>query len=292
MPTDIVKLLSDYHVAYDSTVNPGWINVPCPFCGDRSAHLGFRIGEDYANCWRCGGHSLFSALAGILRLAPEELKGVLSTYRTEDIIRARLNKKVPKAVEVELPGGEFTKGERRYLAGRGFDPDFLRRKYRLTGGGIAGDWKYRIIIPLIIGGRVVSFTARDITGEAKLRYRTLPIEDSVVDPKTALYNEDNVRGKWVVVVEGPFDVLRMGDGFVCSFGTSMTQAQIKRLSRYARVTFMFDPEAEAQARALKYARELSAIGGVEVDVVDTELGTDPGDLTAAERDELRGVLGL
>ena len=52
------------------------------------------------------------------------------------------------------------------------------------------------------------------------------MEKSVVNYKDILYNMDRVQGEKVVVVEGITDVWRMGDGFVASFGTTLTSAQI------------------------------------------------------------------
>ncbi len=292
---NIEKILKDYAIPYDTTINPGWINVSCPFCRprDTGTHLGINPNGEYANCWKCGGHRLDKTFMRLLRIDDESYQDFIAPYMTDLVIRAQLNKKVPKAKNVDLPGDDLNKMERQYLRGRGFDPDFLAKKYGVQGGGIAGDWAYRIIIPIFLNHKVVSFTARDITGKQKLRYRTLSIEQSVVDPKTIFYNLDNVRGKRVCVIEGPTDVWRMGDGFICSLGTSMTQAQIKYLAQYfEEVIFMFDPEEQAQAKARKYAEMLASIGRVDTWIADMEHDCDPGDLTDEQAGKLRRELGF
>ncbi len=115
-----------------------------------------------------------------------------------------------------------------------------------------------------------------------------------MDPKSVLYNLDNATGRRVCLVEGPADVWRMGDGFVCSFGTDVTQAQVRLLSRYKEVFIMFDPEPEARIKARKVAEELSILGGgTDVWLVDMEeYRCDPGDLTEEQAQKLRRELGI
>ena len=289
---DIERLFADFSVPISLTVNAGWLNTNCPYCADTKNHLGFKIGEDYCNCWKCGSHNLEHTLKRILKLNSSEMINVLQQYRTEDILRSMLNKKTPKSKKLEFPEDKLNSRERKYLRGRGFNPDFLEQKYLLRSGGIVGDFSYRIIIPLILNGQLVSWTGRDITDNSELRYRTLEIEKSVVDPKTVLFNLDNAKNSMVVVVEGPFDVLRMGDDFVCSFGTSMTEAQINLLAkRYKQIIFLFDPEEAAQKKAKRYAQQLASLGR-SVDVVDSEMGKDPGDFSGAEVSHLRRELRL
>lgn len=121
---------------------------------------------------------------------------------------------------------------------------------------------------------------------------TLPLNKGAGDPKRLLYNLDNSPGQSAVVMEGTFDVMRFGDNGVCSFGTSMTEAQLKLLRRrFSRVLFLFDPEPVAQKKAKTYAGLLSLMG-VEVEVIDTELGKDPGDMDDKEIRWLRKELGV
>lgn len=290
---DVLRLFADFRVESNPRANPGWLNVRCPFCGDTGQHLGVREDGEYANCWRCGGHDLEYTLRGILRLSRTEVQKVLAQYSVESVVRAGLNRRQPRARALELPGGPLNPRERRYLTARGFDPDLLAEKYQIQGGGIVGEWAWRIVIPLIIGGRVVSWTARDITGKSDLRYKTLAIENSVVDPKTTVFNLDHSRRERGVLVEGPFDALKGGDGFVCSFGTSMTPAQLRLLSqRFESLVILFDPSPAAQARAWHYAQLLAVIGRTEIEIVDTEIDRDPGDMTGEEIRDLRRVLGL
>ena len=288
--TDFPRLFQDFGIPTDPKVTTGWIGVPCPFCGDGPGkyHGGFSIGGGYFNCWKCGGRrNTAFVVAQILRTNQAEAEALLKAYDDGLQSRVSLNRKVARASVLSLPGAPLNPVEKAYLRDRGFRPGVLEKKYQVRGGGIAGDWKYRIIIPLIFRGRVVSWTARDITGRSDIRYKTLPIEESVINPKTIFYNTDNVPGRRVAVVEGPFDFIRMGDGFVSASGTSMTSAQLAFLARnYDEIFFVYDPEPLAQARARKYGEEL-AVMGKRVEILDTESDRDPGDETPENVERIR-----
>lgn len=291
---DIERILKDYRIPYDPTVNRGWLNITCPFCGDAGQHGGFNIAGQYYHCWRCGGHSYRSVFYHLLRISAKEYDEWVEQYSGSLTIRARLNKRMPKAQYLQLPGVPLNAMDRMYLKkNRRMDPDFLAEKYLLRSGGIAGRWKYRIIIPLIFRKKIVSWTARDTTGQQKIRYKNLSIEESVIDPKEIFYNLDNATGSRVCVVEGPFDVMRMGDGFICSFGTSVTQAQINYLVRnYKDIFILYDPEKQAMSKAKKFAESLSLVAGVAVWVVDSGFTTDPGDYTENQVQLVRKELGF
>ncbi len=175
---------------------------------------------------------------------------------------------------------------------RGFDPKYLIKKYGIVGTGPGESWnnisyELRIIIPIFFGGRIVSFQGRDITNQQKERYKACPVEKSVINCKQILYNLDNAKGKWVVVVEGILDVWRMGDGFVASFGTTMTSSQINLLNRrFDKITFLFDSELEAQKKAGLYCAQLSSLGK-NVELVQLKKVRDPADLSRRTAEEVR-----
>jgi DNA primase len=114
----------------------------------------------------------------------------------------------------------------------------------------------------------------------------------VIPAKETLFNVDTCTRDSVVVCEGPFDVMRLGDGVVGVLGIQMTRQQEELLyTRFKKVVFLFDPEYEAQKRAEKYGASLATLG-LEVDIVDLELDHDPGDLTEDEVQYVRQELAL
>lgn len=284
MSFDVIGFLQDNGIQYyeeGRNVQQGWVGVQCPFCMDHSNHGGFNLAKGYFNCWRCGGHSVVDYIQEVLRVPEHQAISIFDEYSSRDIVLRSLNnqKKVPKAKHIELPGGELTKFHRKYLISRGFDPDFIVEKYKITGTGPIGNFKLRVIIPIIYHKEIVSYTGRDITGRQPIRYKTLSVEESVINPKHVLYNLDNCQSDWVGVVEGPFDCWRMGDNFCAGLGTSFTDQQLRLLSFYRKVVFLFDSEPEAQKRAYKYAVQLSSLGVKKVFVVDSEVSKDPGDFS-------------
>lgn len=298
---NFVKLFNDYNVEYDTRVNKGWTNVTCQFCDDKTFNGGFNNAGDYYHCWKCGGHNFKQALARTVNIPFNEIDTLIEQYAGRNSVLNTLNKKQAKATKLSLPTDTFTPAERKYLKERNFSPKLLHEKYKIVGGGITGSWKYRIIIPLVLNGKIVSWTARTILSkqqQQKLkipRYKNLSIEQSVVDPKSVLYNLDHCEDKIAVLTEGAFDVIRMGDGFFCSFGTELTQSQISMIKqRFEKVFIMFDNEEEAQAKARKFGLQIASIG-VEVELVDCYGDfnkNDAGELNEKEVQIIRHELGL
>lgn len=253
------------------------VNSNCPYCDTKidSFNMGFNPAGDYCTCWKCGGHRLNDTLSKLLSIPKNKIDEVIEQYKGRMTLLNKLNgKRIGLASELKLPTDTFTPMERKYLTSRNFNPKLLHNKYKVVGGGITGDWKYRIIIPLIINGKIISWTGRSILEKSKLkelnipRYKNLSIEESVINPKECLFNLDHAKNKTVVLTEGAFDVMRLGDDFICSFGTSLTQSQIKELKmRYEKIFIMFDNEPEAQEKAKKYGMMLSSVG-VDVEIVD------------------------
>ena len=298
---NFVKLFNDYNVEYDTRVNKGWTNVTCPFCDDKTFNGGFNNAGDYYHCWKCGGHNFKQALARTVNIPFNEVDILIEQYAGRNSVLNKLNKKQAKATKLTLPTDTFTPAERKYLKERNFSPKLLHEKYKIVGGGITGSWKYRIIIPLVLNGKIVSWTARTILSkqqQQKLkipRYKNLSIKQSVVDPKSILYNLDHCEDKIAVLTEGAFDVIRMGDGFFCSFGTELTQSQISMIKqRFEKVFIMFDNEEEAQTKARKFGLQIASIG-VEVELVDCYGDfnkNDAGELNEKEVQIIRHELGL
>lgn len=296
---DAIRFFQHYNIRYwteGRNVSPGWTNTKCVFCFDNSNHLGWNTSTDdpYCNCWKCGRHSLESSVAKILRVSFDKAADIIRQYQTVYIPQPIVKKKA-EATSIKLPGGPLNRFHTQYLESRGFDPAQLVSDYHIQGTGPLEifdgvNFGMRIIIPIYFLGQLVSFQGRDITGSQE-RYLGCPIKSSVLEYKTIFYNWDHIQFQRAVVVEGIFDVWRMGDGYIGSFGTEMTPAQIRLLSTLELVTFLFDPEPEAQQRAKKYAQQLSSLG-VAVDVACIDIDRDPGDLSVFERDEAKKQLGV
>jgi len=291
MTVDYIRLFSDFGIEYDES-GGDWINIQCPHCDDSGHHLGINIFNQYANCWKCGGHNLEYTIKKILRIPNITLSELLTKYSTRFAVFRKVNAKSSVVDNVILPGRALERRHQKYLINRGFDPDFLVEKYHLLGTGVAdGLWNFRIIIPIIYRGRVVSFQGRAIHKNMD-RYRTLEAEKSIINPKHILFNLDNCPGEKIIITEGPFDAMRLGDGVAATLGIGMSREQIELLSsKYRTVYCVFDPEKMAQKRAEKIGNYL-AILNLDVFIVDMEWEHDPGSLTDSEIVIIKKEIGI
>lgn len=304
MPTDWKRLFDDLGVPnWDSGKNvaPGNINIQCPFCNDHSNHLGFSIEKGNCMCWRCPAGHPVKALALAARIPMDTARDLIRKYShgiSANLVADR--RKEASAKSITLPGKPIGPPHRKYLEGRGFDPDELVFYHGILGTDMVGDWqgidfRYRVIIPIYdVWGNLCTFQGRDYTGKQELRYKCCPVAKAITHHKHLLYGAELARNRnRIVVVEGVFDQWRMGPGAVATFGTSLTREQINLLTLWPEVLFLFDPEPEAQQHARDYARDIAACGS-SVEVCAAEFGLDkngnprdPGDLTP---DEARGIM--
>jgi len=286
---DVVRLFSDFNIDYDIT-SEEWVNVDCPFCDDEKKHGGINIRKSYYNCFKCGSHPIEFALKKILHISDEIFLSIKREY--SDFLRFRgrtENEEIEKVTKIEISNLPLSEKEKSYLSDRHFDSDFLVKKYDLRSGGLIGDWKFRIIIPIIYNSKFVSLTSRTILKDFLPRYKTLANDKSIIPAKHVLFNYDNCKKDTVIITEGPFDAMRIGDDCVATLGIGMTPYQRKLLKRFRNVIFMYDPEFKAQLRAQQQAALLSELN-ISVSVVDLGIDHDPGDLSEKEVKYIRREL--
>ena len=304
MAINFKKLFEDSHIP---TRDAGtWINTHCPFCKDPpDTHFngGFDMLSPHYNCWRCGTHSWYDALSKILNIPVNQVKNITDSYNFYAPIK---KKKVARGENLNLPGFKLNEQERQYLLNRGFDIDYLINKFHIRGGGIAGEWAYRIILPIYYKKVLVSWVGRTILSKEELkqyeamginipRYKNLDIEQSVIAPKDIFFNLDNSTEDYVMICEGAFDVMKMGQNCICSLGTNVTPEQELFLKEhYKKVFICFDNEYEAQEKARHLGRNLASLG-MEVEVVNICSPfnkNDPGELSYDEVIEIKKELEI
>ena len=290
----IEQLLTDYNIPINNTGKnwqQGWINIQCPMpgCNDHSNHGGFNIAGNYYNCWKCGHHSLEDVLKALLGIKWFEAKELLKQYKSnsETVLP---NKKAVLARECELPVNCHNIQGRHYgyLHDRNFDAYRLEKDWGIKGTGPIGPYKFRIIIPIYFDGKLVSYQGRDITGRSDLRYKACPIEQEVIHHKHIVYGIDHVKNRKAVIVEGVFDVWRLGYGAVGTFGTEVTNEQVLLLAdRLDKAFICFDDE-DAEGKAESLGNRLIALG-VDVELLSID-ADDPAELTDLQASNLMKLI--
>lgn len=266
-----------------------YIQTHCPFCtdGTRGWHLGYNIGKGYFNCWRCGSIKILSVLRALLH-SEKIAKAMFRKYQTDFIpIEAPKPKINPRKRKLWTPPGigPMKNAHRRYLQRRGFNPEKLEELWDLQGTAhLSGRaWSWRIVFPINnADGETMAYCGRTIR-DIEPKYR-MPANDQLrADPREVIYGLQYCTDT-VVIVEGPADVWKFGPGAVATLGIDWTREQAVILKDYRRRFIIFDPEPEAQKRAVRLAFWLSMYDG-NVELV-TELGSDPGDLPQREADAI------
>lgn len=319
---DWLQFLNDHGIEYTESgrnVSKGNIALACPFCNqsgdpDPSQHMNISLkGRGWA-CWREASHRgiskarLVQALLNVSWQKACELAGVEEAplyvhgdylaklqelYPSEPITTvAKMN--MPrdwqpladaKGVTAEL-FFNYMKDKRTFSRN---DTTTLARRYDLQISH-QEQWAKRIIFPIRDErGRLVNYTARAIGNKTALRYKTAKTQDAAQRMSQCVLDLPRLmrtEGEVLVIVEGPFDVMRLswigeslGVFATCCFTANITSFQgslINRMIGFRKKYIMFDRAAMIQA--LK-AKEMVP----EAELAWVPEGTkDPGELEASD----------
>lgn len=298
---NFVELLTEYGINFkrhgeSSKVTEGWIGLPCPFCrhvaknGDPNI-LGVNLRTGSISCWYDGVHRPGETLAALTGMPLGEAVALTTGLDrpAPEPARPRGVLKMPAPrIPLTAPGAG---PHRRYLSGRGFDPDELHALWGLEATRMCAwaggrDMSWRLVIPVTLRGDTVSWTTRAISeSDPARRYAGARADEESVPKRELLAGWDYVRHA-AVVVEGFFDAAAVGPGGVWTAGTGYTKAHVRLLASLPVRAVVFDAEPEAQDRADRLARELEAMPGRTERVV-LESGPDPASASRKEIKELR-----
>ena len=293
---DVLDNLGIPHKDSGKNVGQGWIGVCCPFCGDNNFHLGINIQGKTISCFRCGKtgtiltylseelRSFNKALEAVKDMLPRELKSFVNSSD------ASVNK---SSLKVELPRGSkrgLRPSHKEYLRyGRKYpilNPDELEDKYNLYSTGPVDEYPNRIIVPVVRNYRLITYTTVSIAEEAMIRYKHLPNEQSIAHVKEYLYNIHTVRHV-CYVTEGLFDCWRIGDGAVTTFGTKVTDEQIRLLSAIPNVVLLFDGDAPGRNASTIVSAKLAPMTNVYT--INLKEGRDPDSLSPEEVQKIKSI---
>lgn len=276
-------------------VSHGWLGIRCIYCSDHHNHLGINLIHWNFTCWLCKQRGdvlqLIQDIEGInFHAARERIEEFQELYPYEITEQEHLED-VGQDILPEGCSEELTPGQKTYLRGRRFAPRTLVKTWGVLSGPMMGRWRYRIIIPIEVKGRALSFIGLDHTGDRDVKYLAASTSESILPTKALLYGADHVH-RSVVVVEGVTDAWRIGPGAVATLGMGVTPKQVDSLLKLDADHYhiMFDGESLAIANAHKLGRELR-MAGKDVEVIELDDG-DPGDLPDDEAEAIRKEYGL
>jgi hypothetical protein len=270
-----------------SHVTSNFFGVDCIHCSPNSGKykLGIAVNGRGAHCWTCGRMNITEVLSTLSNRPYREISRLLTGVGL-DLTRAV--RTPPSGILVKPRGiGPLLGPHRRYLERRGFDPDWISEHYGVQGIGLAANLAWSIYIPIHQNKREVSWTTRGLTAAGR-RYWAASPEEEVVSRRNLLYGADYAR-HGVIVVEGVFDAMRIGDGAVATFGSGYSQAQVALIASYPRRIIVLDNEPDAKLQAIRLANNLESLPGRTLRVGLTT-GKDPAEASEGEIRELRKLL--
>lgn len=289
---NLQEFLSEHKVSCSTThkkhSRAGWIQIEtCPWCHSGNFHLGITLDCSRASCYVCGGKHVPQVLKALTDASWADINAVVGSriyVQREDTQPQCGTYKPPYGLRPLMPS------HRNYLTKRGFDPDTLADVWGLQSCGPFSDYADRIFIPILKPKEAnrpateVSWTTRGVWDDPT-RYMNAPKDRKSCDEKQLLFGAQYASKNAVIIVEGPFDVFRVGPGAVGILGLAYTPAQLEKLTDYWKRVIVLDRETKAQSVAHRLATELSGFPG-ETYVVEID-ADDPGEMPEAERRKLR-----
>lgn len=295
---NIQQLLEENNIKYwtsGKNVSKDHINIQCCFCDDESNHLGISLKNHKCNCWKCGPKSLSDILHKLLGIPFTQSKELVESLDKRHLRRQEKDD-IHIGSRVLLPDGiskNFPNKYIKYLKDRGFKkPKQLINKYDLYACKFDCErYKFRILIPIIMNNKVVSFTTRDVTDNQDLKYKNATPKESIINPKECIFNYDTLKsGKDAFLAEGPFDVMKLGDGAFCLLGVKLTDERLIKIinklknKQIERLFIFRDPDPTGIKSSKYISKVIRSISHIvkKVVTISSNNNKDPGDLTFDE----------
>lgn len=244
------------------------INTSCPFCGDTRNRLYINYKKRIGWCHNEASVIPFANILKWLGLEKESRSTSSALHKVVKTIKKRFSKFKRKShkycpkewnvVKIKLPPESLpipkSSWAFKYLRGRGIGSDLIE-KYDLRFCR-EGHYENRIIIPVWDDSKhLMAFQARDYLGSRGPKY-LFPVGSRM---GMTFFNAEYLhQHKDVVIVEGVFPAMTLGENYLASFGKKISQGQFDMLMRndVRSITFLWDADAikEAEAAAEKLSQ--------------------------------------
>lgn len=277
--------LQDHNIQYEHKEAKVVCNCPIHTPKDVDKFLAL-FPSGAGSCWYCGGHSPIDLIQAFLHIDSPQAKTIYMEYS-----KSKSYYTIPERVSplaIQLPGILFNKFEEAYLTKRGVTEE-QRLLYDMRSGGATGYFSHRIVLPVHNEKcEIVSARGRAIN-KTPIKYKALDKVDEIIPHKHLLYGEHLVIGSSIAVVEGEFDAIAGGPGFVATFGTSVTPEQIHRLLKYKRVYLCFDGDLAGRQAMERISNAIAMLAGDSVEVYEVVLQSTKKDMAEHDVDELVSI---
>ena len=268
----------------------------CPQCkknGKKKKKLSVRLEDGVYHCWVCElkGKNLGYLFKTYAPGLQDELRD--AGFSTGSSGRQEAESAPEEVQSVSIPAGFILLASNadssdpdvkdciRYCYSRGLTLSDLW--YFKLGTCKTGKFRRRVIFPSFdVEGELNYFTARAIDHVTVMKYL-----NSKVSKSDIIFNEINVDWKSeLVLVEGPFDLTKTTGNAVCLLGSSLSKecALFKQIVKHQTpVILALDPDARKKSHTIA---KLLTQYGIDVRTVNVPIGTDIGDMSKKQYDQL------
>lgn len=288
---DVEKFLREEKVAFKDSPGSDELIMDCPHCEEegKTDKLWINKQKKIGYCYYCdeswsavrivmefAGLNYFETLKLLMRnrvvsYSADLDKAVAEVTAEEEEVIEQVYE-LPKAIRLPkefIPVTASTPAP-KYMLDRGISTA-TAMMYKL-GWCISGYFKGRMIMPFYVKGRLISYSARDMTGKAEKKY---------LYPKGAptgkgIFNYDRIKEyDRIYLTEGCIDAITSGRDVGALGGKSLTMHQNLLLAEAApsEVVFMFDGDEAGREATIKCAEKVA--GYTTPLCIFTPWGKDP-----------------
>jgi len=272
----------------------------CPKCNSSGNLLGIRKSTGKANCFSCGSISDVEFIKLQLEVSWSKAKSLATSYSStavEEVEASEKQSTLKKIAETCTlpPHKPLSNSAKKYLRRRGLVPDILIDEYRVVEGK-GGEYDKRIIFPIYLDGKLVSYQGMSYMEDKGKRYKACSADKEVFKHQDIAYGLSESKYDIFIVCEGLADCHSLNSVEVgvagCTFGVDWSTHQMRMLKESGKkIYLMYDSEPKARKRAEGLCSAL-AVHGIDVINISLEDGKDPNDLEFSEIDEILEYLGI
>lgn len=254
---DVARWLRQQGKEIDFT-ETGQVHFACPYCpGAKKLYISMRT--KLWICQRCGRKGGALTLVKLVMKCDDVAAMRLITSSTpvaDERYREERKEPPPNVVLPELyhklvqPEDDKSRPFWDYLTNRGLSADLVSNFE--MGYVRAGPLKNRIILPIYQYGQLAGYTARSLF-DIKMKYWVPPW----CKTSQMLYNIDALEGQeYGVLMEGQFDIYRLPQVSVCTFGKKISAEQVGLMVDSGVTKWVMCYDGNAALEGVKFAARL------------------------------------